>query len=242
MKHWKIIIVLVLATIINSCSDEADSVIPPLDEGEYSISIKYVSVMIYPGGGAVFLISLTPEYKFNGDVNISTSCDPALNCNVKNINLDKEHPVSEIEVRPADSIREGKYPISICFTHKEVTKYDTVYVNISQWGCNEEDAFNKRNEFKEFIERKYPNLSDIFVLKNTCYSTYTNILIVEHYTFLSDSYEVRLCYHVMIPPSDWSKLLIRKRLSWEPLIALSRDTKGEIVEIPVSEYPIFFGY
>lgn len=242
MKLILLKILIMISLIISCCSDEADSVIPPLDEGEYSIDIKYVSVFIYPGGGAVFLVSLIPEYIFNGDVQISTTCDPALNCHVKNINPDKEHPVSEIEVRPSANIHEGKYPIILSFEHKDEKKYDTVFVNISQWGCNEEDAYTKRDEFREYIERKHPFLSDIFVLNNICYSTYTNILIVEHYTFLSDSYEIRLCYHVMIPPSDWSKLLIRRRLEWKPFLALSRDTYGKIVEIPVSDYPIFFGY
>jgi hypothetical protein len=46
----------------------------------------------------------------------------------------------------------------------------------------------------------------------------------------------------MTPPSDWSMLLMRPMHTLAPVLAARRDTHGTIVEIPISEYPVFYGY
>ena len=48
--------------------------------------------------------------------------------------------------------------------------------------------------------------------------------------------------YVMIPPYDWSMLYLRKRGTLEPIFAAKRETDNTIHEIPVSDYPILFGY
>lgn len=37
------------------------------------------------------------------------------------------------------------------------------------------------------------------------------VLIVEHYLYFSDEWELDLEWHVMVPPSDWSRISLRKR-------------------------------
>jgi hypothetical protein len=62
---------------------------------------------------------------------------------------------------------------------------------------------------------------------------------------MSKDWEVRFCFHVMIPPYDWTKIMIRERDEWEPAIAGKREHDGvdyKLSEIPISEYPTFYGY
>lgn len=39
------------------------------------------------------------------------------------------------------------------------------------------------------------------------------VLIVEHYLYFSDDWELDLEWHVMVPPDDWSRISLRKRWS-----------------------------
>ena len=41
------------------------------------------------------------------------------------------------------------------------------------------------------------------------YATYSGILVVMHHTFLDMDWELRLSYHAMIPPYNWSNILLR---------------------------------
>jgi hypothetical protein len=38
-----------------------------------------------------------------------------------------------------------------------------------------------------------------------------HILIVSHYLYFSDEWEIHLHWHVMIPPYDWTKIELRRR-------------------------------
>jgi hypothetical protein len=38
-----------------------------------------------------------------------------------------------------------------------------------------------------------------------------HILVVTHYLFLSDEWEMHVCWHVMIPPYDWAQIDLRRR-------------------------------
>ncbi len=72
--------------------------------------------------------------------------------------------------------------------------------------------------------------------------TYPEILVVEHWTFLNPTWEMRMCFHVMIPPYDWSMLTIRSRGEWDFQFAAKRESDGTTYEIPVAEYPVMCGY
>ena len=76
------------------------------------------------------------------------------------------------------------------------------------------------------------------------YCTYPQTIIVSHYTFLSENWEVRFCHHEMIPPDDWSMILIRQRGEIDAEVSYKEDSSinHSVYEIPVSEYPILYGY
>ena len=67
--------------------------------------------------------------------------------------------------------------------------------------------------------------------------------IVEHWTFLEANYEMRVCRHVMMAPEDWAKLWLRPRGEWDAVFAAMMDTDGATpYEIPLEDYPIYYGY
>lgn len=68
------------------------------------------------------------------------------------------------------------------------------------------------------------------------------LLVVSHYAFLNEDYEIGLAWHIMIPPDDWADLYIRPRDSLRPTVAFrlsswSTALAGGDVEIVPTELP-----
>ena len=116
-------------------------------------------------------------------------------------------------------------------------------VEIFNWSSdNLPDALVKKDELIKWLESKHPEFGTFSDKESFAYVTYPGILVVEHWTFLYKEWEVRICYHVMIPPHDWSKICLRKRGEVQPIFAAKRESDGTTYEISLSEYPIHYGY
>lgn len=240
-----ITILVLLIIIIAACSENESPVTPQTqDEGYYNITVAYDSIRSYPGGGGVFLLGITPEDDFEGDVEISVNADNKLNAYASRVKLTKKDTVVEIILKPEKDIEISARSIEVSFLHKDSLRKIMLYVQLFNWGAESEytAAKAKMNEFKGWIAENMPDFEDAFSEDAFIYHTYPEMLIVEHYTFLNDDYEVRLCYHVMIPPHDWSYLRVRKRNCMMPDIALKRESSGTINEIDYEEYPVLFNY
>jgi len=220
---------------------------------EYNIAIGYEivpvydTILSYPGGGGIFKLWLDcPTYN-SGEFSLNVNADPKLHAKLNKLKISKDEPVFELTIQPEENIVLDDYIISISALYnrpkgaKEISTTDVV-VKVSDWGFNKNDAEVKLNDFKNHLISINNRYSEIFDESIFSWSTYTNILIVEHSTWLSENYEVRLCYHVMVPPNDWSKLCIRKRNSLSAEKAFMRDTQGAITEISVADYPQLHGY
>lgn len=144
------------------------------------------------------------------------------------------------------------YIISRLFSRFNVNSPDTRLINTEtitlevemfDWTSdNLPDAIIKRDELIDWLEVEHPEFGT-FTGKN-CYAyvTYPAHLVVEHWTFLYEDWELRICYHVMVPPYDWSELWLREHGEVDAIFAARRESDGTIYEIPVEDYPIFYGY
>lgn len=50
------------------------------------------------------------------------------------------------------------------------------------------------------------------------------LLVVSHYAWFTDEYEVGLSWHIMIAPDDWSELYLRPRNQLQPTLAFRLDS------------------
>jgi hypothetical protein len=213
------------------------------DKGDYSIVAKYDSIRSYPGGGGIFIVYITPDKDFSGTVILKLEADKSLNAFLRKTTLDNKNCVAEIVISPEKTINIKKYNIRLIASHEGKEKNIELGIDLYEWQQGEiETPLSKLNEFRDWLNANYPKYNALFGKFKTFYHTYPEILIVEHYTFLTDEYEIRLCYHVMIPPDDWSMILFRKRDSIKAEFAARRDTDGKIYSIPVSDYPLLLGY
>ncbi|UCC78998.1 MAG: hypothetical protein JSW64_12070 [Candidatus Zixiibacteriota bacterium] len=256
-------ICLLICFLIPGCSDDnavrnqyqanpLSSIEPGAnDPGELTFSIvpKYSYIRSYPGGGGIFIVRLLNTGIFMGDVNLYLRADPSLNASLDRNTLNSKYNIAEITIQPSESVELGTYEIDLYAVYGVSPSHTGKYVKITlevevmQWGpTNPSNVISKMDDFVEWLETEHPELGNFSNRIWFPYMTYPQIWIVEHWTFLDEDWEFRLCYHVTIPPYDWSKILLRRRGQWDPVLAAQRESDGTIFEIPISEYPIMYGY
>jgi hypothetical protein len=233
------LLLITFIVILLACEQEKNTL------SFYALESAYDSIRSCPGGGGIFIISLSaPEYT-EGMVQLTIESLPDLNAICSRSEIDKDFPVADIVIKPAQTIQTGDYQINV---HASNSKYDTnLYLTVSvlSWAAEiGEGPIVKKEEYDFWLHATFPEFSiDNETEWNYAYLTYPEILIVEHVTFLNDTYEYRICTHVMIPPYDWSMIRLRKRNEAEPFFAAKQDSSGGVIyQVPVEEYPELFGY
>jgi hypothetical protein len=206
----------------------------------FAIRARYNYIRSYPTGGGIFVIRLRPDTHFSGDVSLSFSANVQLNARLDRNFLSRNNDIAEITIRPGSSVAIKTHIIEVKATQGNTSEIINLEVEIINWpGCFSEEAVQKRDKFIDWLHKRHPEFGDFSERDWFVYATYPSIWVVEHWTFLDSDWEIRICWHVMIPPYDWSKIMLRRRGEWAPIFAAHRDTEGNIYEIPVSEYPLF---
>ena|GEM_PF-1142657 len=218
----------------------------------FSLEAKHSYIRSYPGGGGVFIVKLKPSDGFTGVVAIQLSANPALNARLDRRTLSAQSNIAEIVIRPSETVEIKTYQIDITarqfanITSQSQCRTISVEVEMIPWGsAKPTEAMAKRDPLVAWIQQTHPEFGTFDDQEWYPYITYPGILVVEHWTFLNQEWEMRICFHVMIPPHDWSMIQIRRHGEWDPVFAAMREHNGttyEINQIPVSEYPTFFGY
>ena len=221
---------------------------PPTGEGSFGLEAKYTAIGSYPTGGGVFILRLVPGADLTGDVALSISAHKTLNATLTTTMVNAETAIAEVAISPTAQAAVALHYITVTAsnqTHEETIQLE---VNVIPWGIVSMNTIQEKyGQFEDWLRDEHPELGNFASQKWELYSTYPRIVVVEHYTFLSDDWELRICFHVMIPPYDWSKMLLRPRGQWDPILAAIREwDEGAqdyvISEMPVEDYPIINGY
>jgi hypothetical protein len=241
---YLIIIVSIFLVCLIQCKKDDNNVDPNTnDAGDYTLVSKFDSIRSYPDGGGNFVVYIHPNSTFKGNVSLAIEADTRLHASINKISLNAKDTVVELTIHPDTLIEIKNYPITLNSIHNKVEKKKYLNVQIYDWQGNYNEESNlKLNNFKDWLLAKDSKYSALFDSPKQIYMTYPEILIVEHWTYLFADYELRFCFHVMIPPNDWSRIQVRKRGSVEPELSAVRVTDGTISIIPNSDYPRLFGY
>lgn len=232
----------VMAFALLACNESPADDDEMIDKGDYTLKVKYDSIRSNPSGGGVFIVYIVPDSNFSGDVAIGAYSSSLLNAKIEKNILSRKDSIVEIVIKPSENIEPGMYDIEIMAEHKNKIRTKKLNVDIREWGSNINDAYAKLNQFKHWFDNNNNGYTNIFGQEYYVYPTYPETLIVEHYTFLNADYEIRLCYHVMVKPHDWSMMCIRKRYEIMPELALKMDSNGDITIIDIEDYPQLYGY
>jgi len=211
--------------------------------GSFELTAVYDRIRSCPECGGIFIAQLKTSQDFSGIIKLQLEADPVLNATLDRAFLDTKSNVAEITIQPGLKAEIKNYEIILNAYHAGLTKSLRFVVEMYPYQQFDTSwVVTKRDEFMPWLEHEHPEFADVLDQEWFAYLTYPQIWVVEHWTFLSDEWELRICFHVMIPPYDWSMMRLRKRGESEPIFAARRESDGTIHEIPVSDYPIMFGY
>jgi hypothetical protein len=239
--------ILVLGTFLGGCSEDRllqEEVRSELAGGDaFALHAKYSRIRSCPEGGGLFILVLTPGPNLDGDVELSVESAPCLHAELDRNTLNWKSRVAEVSIRPDATAEFRDYEIKVEAGDGNTIRTLSLQVEMLQWSAGVSDfAETRLDEFVDWFRERDLEFGNLATKKWFTYLTYPRILVVEHWTFVSRDWEVRLCYHVMVPPYDWSMIRLRRRGEVEPVFAARRDSDGTIYQIPISEYPLMFGY
>lgn len=123
-----------------------------------------------------------------------------------------EATVAEVTVVPGP-VR-GETSIIVAITARRGDAEETAARTIPLWPESdslEAEARGRLATFTDWLAEAHPELGITPSTEWVGSALQTHMLVVSHYLFLSDEWEVALEWHVMIAPSDWGRIILRRR-------------------------------
>ncbi len=245
LMRLRLTLLMVVLVGTTSCNrDPGDPATSPTDNPPTQLVPNYTYITSHPGGGGIYVVAMVPSDDFTGTVLLSLKADKQLNAALTTTTLIPERTVAEITLAPDTLIAPSLHSLELQVTQGVDTTVLTFKADILQWQCcpPSEWALSRRDALLGSLTALYPEIGFVPDSAWVAYNTYPTILVVEHWTFLYEDWELRICFHLMIPPYDWSMLWLRPRNETEPVVTIRRESDGTAFPIPIADYPTFYGY
>jgi hypothetical protein len=201
---------------------------------EFSLEVLPAEFVGMTVGGqpAVFLVKVSGT-DAEGPVEISATADGAT------ISVEPQPlspgVVGEITVVPAAVQAESQLAVSVTASRGDVEKSEERSLLVVPGDDTlAEEAGRHLAPFISWLEANHPELG---ITADTEWDGALGswVLIVEHYQYVSEDWELGLSWHVMTPPDDWARIYLRHRWTeTEPSMAFeltSFEGGGEPAEI-----------
>lgn len=213
----RVLLFILVAALICGCDGSRKFIhVAP----DFRLFLTPESMNAIPGERCVLLVtgaSLMPDPDGIVDpIRISASC-PGLTATVEN-NVIAYGEVSEITVIPEglapSQNSPDDYTIIVRVTGKRGDISHSVAVPITvqvEWTDTlAADAAVERDRFPAWLAANHPELG---IDPSTAWNGTmpAPVLVVSHYLYFNDTWEVHVEWHVMIPPYDWTRIYLRRR-------------------------------
>jgi len=166
-----------------------------------------------PGQRVVFLVVVEDTGEGSGygeDVEISATASGA-EISVDNSAI-KSGEVAEIIIIPDQTSKNKILTITIKGARKGFNQTETFDLEVLDWEDDLGDlAAEMRDKFIPWLSINHPEFDITSETEWTGTIVNPGILVVMHYIFFSDDWEIYLTWHVMIPPYDWTRIYLRSR-------------------------------
>jgi len=122
--------------------------------------------------------------------------------------------VAEVIVIPTEASADEIFTVTITGKRYGLTRTKTITIKVIP---GEDDigshAAEMRDLFIPWLATNHPELGITTETEWTGTIVNPQILVVMHYIFYSDDWEMYLTWHVMIPPHDWTRIYLRHRFT-----------------------------
>jgi hypothetical protein len=193
---------------------------------------------VIPGQKCVYLVYVTNDTEGRGHGNPVDLSATAAGCMVTITNQSlAPGVVAEITVTPGEATVNGTVSVVIQAEREGLVRTKSVSLDITnetdQLG---EDAALTLDKFIPWLAANHPELGITSQTEWAGTIVSPRWLVVSHYLFFSDEWELHIEWHIMIAPYDWARIDLRRRFSESsPSIAFEiSSVSGETAPIPIA--------
>ena len=195
-----------------------------------------------PNQKCLFLVTIEENQTSQGSKAVTrsaTSTDCQITVFPQTITSGK---VAEVTVVPAEADVGKNVTVTIQGERDGLKQTKTVTFEVIEEEDREEtlgpEAVNMRNNFTQWLSTNHPELG---ITNETAWTgTVVNprILVVMHYMFLSEDWEMYVTRHVMIPPYDWARIYLRHRYNQTAptyafeISSIQEHAQPQAIEVP----------
>jgi hypothetical protein len=133
--------------------------------------------------------------------------------------------VAEVSVVPEATTTETELTVTIEIATDDTTHTVTRTATVLPW---EDDRAEQASEilglFTSWLAQHRPELGVTPATQFDGTFLAPELLVVSHYGFFNDQWEIGLSWHVMIPPDDFSEVYLRPRSGLRPTLAFRIDS------------------
>jgi hypothetical protein len=202
------------------------------------VSPEFVQGVV-PGAVTGVLVTITEEAG-NGAPVVLTAVADGVQVDVEPAEI-RTGEVAEVWVIAEPAAQERLIEIQITARRGETERAATRSTTVYAWEDDRgDDAARLLNIFTAWLAAEAPELG---IDSDTVFSgsfVAPGLLVVSHYLYLSDEWELGLSWHVMIPPDDWSEVYLRPRTEAAPTRAFRLESQQAALDdgiIAISEVP-----
>ena len=211
-RHKRILIIGISSILVASSSISGIGLIIYISN---SIELKFVPnhIKSFPNNMAWLLVDIRQRNYYplpNLEIEITPNESIVMEFQIwNNIYYEK---VIDVFLYPNNTHLNKEIEIRVGLSNDQESFNKFGYINIVNWtGANITQVEPMRDVFTSYLALNYPNFG---IDENTTWIGYVNApmtLVVEHFLFISEKWELELSKHVMIPPYDWVQVYIRPR-------------------------------
>ena len=122
--------------------------------------------------------------------------------------------VAEVVVTPSDESVNHTLTVTITGTRGGLIQTETITLEVLMGEDGVEAyATEMRDKFIPWLARTHPEFGITRETKWIGTIVNPRILVVMHYLFLSEDWELYVTWHVTIPPHDWTRMYLRPRFT-----------------------------
>ena len=192
------------------------AVYQPWNLNKVEISFVKDEIKSYPSQKAWLLAEINTKKQTISDQQIMVSTDIIVEYDTV-IWSDTGMKTVEIFLYPNETHLDFDITVTLKVNNGRSIIEETAIVDVVNWSSSfSDEIIQMKNTFTNFLIENY---SSFIVAENSSMEFMGNapqILIVEHYLFRSDSWELELSRHVMLVPDDWVRVYLRARNSIQP--------------------------
>jgi hypothetical protein len=189
-------------------------------EGGVVVSPEFVQGAI-PGAEVVLLVSQSDETA--GVATVTASVDGGTVA-VRPAEISGAE-VAEVMVVPGATTTEIELDVIIEVTTDDITHTVTKTFTVLPWEDDRaEQAAQILGLFTSWLADDRPELGVTSETEFEGTLLAPQLLVVSHYGFFNDQWEIGLAWHVMIPPDDFAEIYLRSRSELQPSLAFRIDS------------------